>query len=377
MLRIQRVLLLELLLAFVVITGVVTGAVFLGLILRFVREGGGALGSQLMIEVLPKLVPTALSYSIPFAWLASMALVMGRWVSDLECTAIKACGVHLRVIVVPILALGCTLTVGCMLLNVYLVPRANREVRASLKDFLPKFLSSLRGTDRSVTFQSGRLSFDRWDESRGAFIAVEMDRRDGRGQLAEKAVMQSLRLEQVGLTEQERGLNLELEKAYLITVPGGEPDISAIASTPFVMGRVERVGASTLFAEFFGTPRYLHRPRVMVMPELAYAVERGGVARGCVQEGRIAIHGRLSLGGATFFLGLFALSVVLVLPPSGRRVRDFMLCFLPAILLFFPLHISGPSIARSTPAPEWFAMWSPNLVLLAVSSVLLFKAFRR
>jgi lipopolysaccharide export LptBFGC system permease protein LptF len=328
--------------------------------------------------VLPQLLPIALSYSIPFSWLTALALVMGRWVADHEKVAIQASGVHLRVIVVPVLALGCALAVLCMFLTVYWVPRAHRETRASLKDFLPKFLASLKGTERTVNFTSGRLSFDRWDSARQAFVAVEMDRRDQRGRLAEKAVMESLRLQQVGRHRDDRGLLLDLERAYIITAPGGNVEVESFGTqVPFVMGRVERVGASTLFNEFFGQVRFLHRPRDMVLSELAYAVERGGVARGSVQEARIALHGRLALGGSAFFLGLFALAVVLVLPPTGRRVRDFMLCFLPAILLFFPLHITGPSIARGTPAPPWLAMWAPNLVLAAVASVLLWRAFRR
>ena len=85
----------------------------------------------------------------------------------------------------------------------------------------------------------------------------------------------------------------------------------------------------------------------------------------------------MSLGGSAFFLGLFALAVMLLLPPSGRRVRDFMLCFLPAVLLFFPLHMTGPSIARATPLEPWMAMWLPNILMFTISMVMLAIAFRR
>jgi lipopolysaccharide export LptBFGC system permease protein LptF len=376
-LRIQRVLLVELLFVFVVITVVVTGAVFLGVTLRFVREGGGALGGDILLELVPRLVPIALSYSVPFSWLAASAMVLGRWASDREGIALQASGVHLRVIVVPLLAVGCLLGAGNALFNLYVVAEANREVRGSLKDFLPQFLSSLRGADRSVVFENGRLSFDRWDPEKQAFTAVEMDRRTGDGALAEKAVARNLRLEQVGGSDDERGLTLDLEGAYLITTPRGEPEIGWGTRAPLVMGRVERVGASTLFNEFFGTIRFRLRARDFVLPELAYADARGGVARGNLRDVRIALHGRTALGASVFFLGIFALGMVLVLPPSGRRVRDFLLCFLPAVLVFFPLHITGPSISRSLSVPPWLAMWSPNLLLLAASGALLFRAFRR
>jgi lipopolysaccharide export LptBFGC system permease protein LptF len=376
-LRIQRALLGELLFVFLLITTAVTSAVFLGITMRFVYQGGGALGSALLLAVLPKLVPTALSYSVPFSWLAATALVLGRWVADHECVAIKAAGVHLRAIVIPLVAVGCLLGVGGIFFNLYVVPTTNREVQASLKDFVPQFLSSLRGADRSVTFDNGRLSFDHWDEEDGAFVAVEMDRRDWRGALLEKAVMERLRLAQVGEEAEELGLSMDLSKAYLFTMPQGQAEATWRDQAPFVMGRVERIGASTLFNQFFGLTRFLHRPRDMTVSELAYSEARGGIARGGVHEVRIAFHGRMALGASGFFLGFFAMAVVLLLPPSGRRVRDFMLCFLPAVLLFFPLHMTGPSLSRETALPGWAAMWSPNLVILAVSLLLLIPAFRR
>jgi lipopolysaccharide export LptBFGC system permease protein LptF len=376
-LRIQRALLFELLFVFVVVTVVVTSAVFLGVTLRFVREGGGALGGDILLELVPRLVPIALSYSVPFSWLAASAMVLGRWASDREGIAIQASGVHLRVIVLPLVAVGCLLGSGNALFNLYVVAEANREVRGSLKDFLPQFLSSLRGADRSVVFESGRLSFDHWDVEQKAFTAVEMDRRTGEGVLAEKAVMESLRLEQVGAADEERGLELDLKNAYLITTPRGGVDVGYGSRAPLVMGRVERIGASTLFNEFFGTMEFLLRARDLTLPELAYADARGGVARGALRDVRIALHGRTALGSSVFFLGLFALAMVLVLPPTGRRVRDFLLCFLPAVLMFFPLHITGPSIARNLGVAPWAAMWAPNVLLLLTSGLLLARAFRR
>ncbi len=378
MLRIQRALLFELLFVFFLITSAVTGAVFTGITMRFIYLGGGALGSSILMDLLPQLLPTALSYSIPFSWLAATALVMSRWVSDNECVAIKVAGVHLRAIVIPLAAVGLVLGAGGVLYNLYVVPQANREIQANLKDFVPKFLSSLRGADRAVTFESGRLSWDHFDQERRAFIAVEMDRRNHRGELSSKAVMQELGLEQIGETKDDMGLSMQLRNAFIFsTSGGGEMAVATGNDAPFVIGRVESVGASTLFNQFFGTIRYLHRPRDMILPELAYSEARGGVARGDMQETRLALHGRMALGGSGFFLGFFALAVVLILPPSGRRVRDFMLCFLPAVLIFFPLHMTGPSIARNTPLTPWMAMWSPNIVLLSLSFLLLAIAFRR
>jgi hypothetical protein len=57
-------------------------------------------------------------------------------------------------------------------------------------------------------------------------------------------------------------------------------------------------------------------------------------------------------------------------------VRDFIVCFLPSVILFFPLLLAGHTLAR-TGWPAWLAMWSSNLVLGVGALGLLAVAFRR
>ena len=377
MLRIQRALLSELLVVFVMLTIVITSSVFIGVSLQLMRDGGGALGGALLTTMLPKLLPLSLSYAVPFAWLAATALVLGRWVADHEVTAIQSAGVHVRALAVPVLAAGLLLSVAGMWWNGWYVPRADRDLSAMVREFLPKFLASLKGADRSIAFSSGRLSWDHFDEESDEFVSVEIDKRTGEGVLTEKAVMQRLRLARVREGGGDQGLELVTRDSYLMRVLGGDPNVDYTDEAPVAMGHVESIGASTLFNQFFGAARYLYRPRQLTVPELLYGIERGGIARGSVRENRIALHGRLALGGASFFFGFFAVTMMLVVPPTGRRIRDFMLCFGPAVLLFFPLQIAGPALARSAGIPVWLCMWSPNILLFLVASALALKAVRR
>ena len=377
MLRIQRALLSELGFVFVMLTFVITSSVFLGVSLQLMRDGGGALGGALLTTLLPKLLPLSLSYAVPFAWLAATALVLGRWVADHEITAIQSAGVHLRTLAVPLLAAGLLLSVWGMWWNGWKVPKSDRDLSATVREFLPRFLSSLKGADRSITFSSGRLSWDYYDEETDEFVSVEIDKRHRDGRLTDKSVMQRLRLTRVREGGGDQGLELVTTDSYLMRFIDGDPNVDYTDEAPLTMGHVQSVGASTLFNQFFGAMRYLYRPRNLTVPELMYNVERGGIARGSVKEGQIAMHGRLALGAASFFLGFFALAVMFALPPTGRRIRDFMLCFGPAVLLFFPLQISGPSMARNSDLPVWLCMWSPNILLLAIAAVLSAKAVRR
>ena len=69
--------------------------------------------------------------------------------------------------------------------------------------------------------------------------------------------------------------------------------------------------------------------------------------------------------------------MALLLPPTGRRVRDFLLCFLPPVLLYFPLYLVSYSTGGGGIVPEWLAIWSANIVVGALGFGLLAWAYRR
>jgi len=376
-LRIQRALLGELLLIFVLSGIMVTAVVFLGVMLRAVQGGGGALGSGALLALLPHMLPIAATYSVPFAWLTATAFVFGRWSSDHELVALSAAGIHSRTLIGPYVMCSVILGVAGMLHNGWSVPIENRALHATLSDFVPQFLSSLRGSERSVTFDLGRLSFDRWDERDRALVSVELDRRDRNGRLGEKIIAARLRLQQVSEANHEPGLRLEFEDAYVMRAPQGEPEMSWQGAKGVTVGHVQRVGASMLFNDFLGAARFRSRPKDLTIGELLYALENDGIVRGSVPDLEIAFHGRLAAGVAALFLGLFAMAMAMALPASSHRVRDFTLCTAPAVLIFYPLQIAGPTLARSLHMSPWLMMWMPHLVLLGASILLLAKAVRR
>ncbi len=375
MLRIQRALLLELAVALFLIATVVSAAVFLGSTIHLLADGAGAVGAELLLELLPKLFPVAFSFSLPFSWLAAVAIVFGRWISDHELTALKAAGVRPRTLALPIIAAGAALAVFGMHFNAHVVPTSSRQVKAGLREMVPQFLASLRGSDRSVLMSRGRLSFERWAD--GAFHNVEIDRRREDGHLRQKAWARSVKLVPQQGDEEAVGLVFHLEDAIVMTAEDdGSRNVEREDAARMPMGRIHSIAASTGFNELFGAAPFQYRDRDMTVPELAYVVARGGVARASATRARTRLHGLLSLGASTFFMGLFAVAMLLVVPPTGRRVRDFNLCFLPCILTFFPLYVIGAPLARDQGWPPWLALWLSNGVL-ALAAFALFLFGRR
>lgn len=377
MLRIQRALLVELAVTAFFAVGVLTGILFTGFSIQLMARVGGSLGTRLLWELMPSLMPTALGYSLPFGWLASVSFVLGRWVNDHEVTSLRTAGLHVRALVLPVAAASALLGAVGMGLAAWVVPSAQQDVREGTRDHLEQFLTSLTGADRSVLLGAARLSFERYED--GAFHGVELDRRQPRtGRLETKVLAERLSLSQFHQDGAGSGLTLDLSQGYLIQAgETGQTEVVGASGQEIKLAQVEQLGGSTQFNAFFGVARYLARARDMEVPQLLYTRERGGVYRANAYESEVALHGRLALGCAPFVMGLFALAVALLLPPTGRRVRDFVLAFLPATLIYFPLLLASRGLAQALPTPVWVAMWLPVMALGSVALALLAWAYRR
>ena len=376
LLRIQRALIMEMLVVFVLVASLVTAAVFTGSTIRFMGAGGDALSSELIAHLLPKFLPIALGFAVPFSWLAAVALTMGRWSADHELTIVRTAGWSMSTLAMPVLAMGAILAVGAMAFHAYYVPVSHRTVRSTMKDYLPKFLGSLRGTDRSISMKHGRFSFRTFRD--GAFHDVELERRGPSGELLLKVLAKRMSLSQLRVDGEDRSLLYEVERALFITDRGGETEVKTVTGTSTLnMGAVARTGVTSSFANLIGVSRWTYRPKDMTANELLYLTRRTGGPYHDSERPKLALHGRLSLGASVFFLALFALAMSLVLPPTGRRVRDALLCILPAISIFAPLYIAGPSFAKRFGMDPWIAMWLPNVLLIVASLVVVLLGRRQ
>ncbi|MFM8386024.1 MAG: LptF/LptG family permease [Planctomycetia bacterium] len=376
-LRVQRALLVELAVTAVLAVGILTALLFTGFSIQLLSRAGGTLGSGLLWELVPSLLPPALGYSLPFGWLAAVSFTVGRWVNDHEMTSLRAAGVHVRTIAVPVIAVSVLLGVVGMALSAWVTPHAQRDVREGTRDHVERFLSSLSGADRSVLLGSVRLSFDHYGE--GVFHGVELDRRDPRtGRLETKVLAERLALSQFHREGEGSSLGLDLEQGCLVQVgEGGEAEVVGATGQDLRLAQVQQLGGSTPFLDFLQLDRFTARARDMDVRDLLYVLERGPVVRTTVVEAEMSLHGRLALGCAPLPMGLFALAMALLLPPSGRRVRDFVLSFLPATLVYFPLLLASTGLAAALPTPTWVAMWLPVTVLGSLSLALLAWAWRR
>ena len=122
----QRYILLELLKALAISVAGYTAVLMIAGLVKPMREG---LSVALLMQLIPLVLPRALSWTIPLASLTACVVAYGRLASDHEITAMRAVGIHPWQLVAPAALMAVALSIPATYLNDSLEPRCRRARR--------------------------------------------------------------------------------------------------------------------------------------------------------------------------------------------------------------------------------------------------------
>jgi lipopolysaccharide export system permease protein len=120
---------------FAIAAGVLTFVFLLGFLPQLANKvinKGVGLGTVMM--ALMYNIPVLLGYTLPIATLASVILTFGRLSSDNEIIAIRASGIPLQRLLMPLITVGILLSLILLLLNDRVIPRAYHAQRELLHE---------------------------------------------------------------------------------------------------------------------------------------------------------------------------------------------------------------------------------------------------
>ena len=360
---------------------------------------------QAVLALLPSILPVALAYALPYAFLLAVAFTYGRMVSDRELVALRVSGVHPRVVVSPVVGVGAVLSLALFGSFGWMIPGATQEFRMQQRNFPDLFIAALRGSDAFITFRQFRLSYSSYEPGTepgglGVFRDFELDQRDEEGNLVRKILGEEAQLHLDG-----DDLVLETPFAWLFmekgrpetgpkTVKVGDPvsvgpggtaaggraakGLGGGGAGPGVsVGSVEGLGAATSFKDALGNKQFERKAKDVELPDLLYMVERGDLPKVPRFRSLVELHARLAGSVTPLVFGLVAAAVCLNLSVRSRRLLGFLLAFLPTVLVHFPLALAGKSLAESRSVAPWIGMWLADAVLLLGAGVLLRRAYVR
>ena len=102
---------------------VLTFVLSIGLLVKATQLVIKGLDPKLILNFLAVSIPESFSFTIPLAVLVSALLVFGRLSSDGEMSAMKACGVNLWNVVIPLVGFGILLVAVSIFVNSEIAPR--------------------------------------------------------------------------------------------------------------------------------------------------------------------------------------------------------------------------------------------------------------
>lgn len=150
----QRYILVELLRIFAFVLSVLTVLlVFVG-IFHEVTDNG--LGPDLLLKIVPFIVPSLLPFTIPATLLLTVCVVYGRLSGDREVIAAKAAGINALSLLWPSFFLGAVLSVCALLLTDQVIPWSVANMQRIIKLGMENiFLDVLRAQNQYVDANKG------------------------------------------------------------------------------------------------------------------------------------------------------------------------------------------------------------------------------
>lgn len=155
---------------------VITGVFFIGSLYVSVREGISAVQ---ILRIAPFLIPYPLPYVLPFSLLLSAALVYGRLAGDNELTAIRASGIHMGRIILPVLVLGLGVGAVSLWLSDHVIPACAQKKNDVVKAAWDSLLHLRKGENFDVVLGRHSLHIDRYEGRRfeGVVLSFPEDER--------------------------------------------------------------------------------------------------------------------------------------------------------------------------------------------------------
>jgi LPS export ABC transporter permease LptF len=151
---VSRELLVSVLFAIVVLSLVlVVGNIFRKLLPLLVNHD---VPVEYLLSFIAYVLPFSLIFTIPWGLLTAILLVFGRLSADNELIALRANGVSISRVCVPLAVLALVCTAICLWLNVQAAPAAQEKLRSTIFDLATRDPMALFGSDQVIDEFPGR-----------------------------------------------------------------------------------------------------------------------------------------------------------------------------------------------------------------------------
>lgn len=300
-------------------------------------------------------MPEWLSLTLPSGTAIGVALAVSRLARESEITAMRAAGVPIRRIFLPILLVGIAVSVANFLIVEKLMPPAAKEYR--------KIVSQSSFVANAPAFKSNvMLQLDRYTAHFGTIQRT----REGTILLHDILIIERPKSGEVWLYVAEDGTYDD--GIWTIDKPLGwamnRTDLIAIESMDELV-ITERIRIPDLYSAPV--------PEEETLKELRDAIERGKASGIDTTLLEVAYHVKFSLPTSCFVFAIAAAAIAVSLSRAGPFVG--LIVSMALVMLFYNIHIvSTEIIGKNGWLPPVLAAWLPNILYAVVAVVLVWRS---
>jgi lipopolysaccharide export system permease protein len=362
----------------------VIGLTLLLVVVGVVGEAAkSGLGPKQIVEILPYVVPGLLPFTIPATLLLTTCVVYGRMSGDQEITATKAAGVSVMALLWPALILAAFLSLATFILTDQFIPWSRVNIQRIVTEAMEEiFLDILRtkqqlnDVDRGIsitvmgvdgkkliqpTFQYESKGGNRVTiQAREATIRFDVPKKIAWLNLYQADIATSGKVA-VKIERDTRPFPLpmtaEEERPRNITIESIRREMSELNNKR--NERDQTVLALSAFALSQGNYFQLNDPRLR---------DHGIVTDGLLvryKKLETEVHTRLALACSCFFFVLVG-SPFSILQGKRQFLTNFFLCFVPILLVYYPVVLLTQNLAKNDDLDPAWGMWIGNGILLVV-----------
>ncbi len=341
---------------------------------RILRElndmAGIGIGVTDTLQLMTYLLGMLAAYAIPVAFLFGILVAIGRMSSDSEVTAMRALGISLGQLVVPVTAVALVVALSTGALLSMVEPQARRDLRGFLGDVATRgglieegAFNELDTTGKRLLFVDGRGD---QNELEGVLISDRTDPVKPFTVVANRGKFEFVREDATARIRLYDG-DIHFER------PDTADDLYQRIS-------FKEFAYSFDLSGVVGSGRDRIRPREMTNGEIRGVLGEWDVTGKAPKWVRvksrdryeIQLHRRFALPVAPLLFALVGIPLGLQ-RSRGARSWGVLLC-VGLVFVYYALLSAGEYLAEEAIAPAAVSLWLPNLVFAVVAAFLLYRA---
>lgn len=408
-----------------------TGLFLIGGIIQQATQYG--VSPSQLLNIIPLLIPSFLPYTIPATMLFATCIVYGRLSHDNEAVALKAAGVDLLTMIRPAFALGLLTSAVTAGLEFAVIPMTQRMLQEELMSDPEERMYSLLKQERSIRLQNMPYYLYVRDVQDRRLIDVVVKRKstkDKDASVTEPKFDYVARSREARLVIDKKFNTLTVESDTNWVISGNKAIVDSQDNQPFEIALPDAFRRDKLLESLKDRSQTIDwdalpervaffkeesdkalltrqvlmdsKPGQLLTPfEQFQIAEESGIKPTQIPldpEERAKQVGHFSEVSKYYMrisrtmdwdyhsrpaLALGCLFFAIIGCPMGiwanraDYLSMFVICFLPAIIIYYPLIMAGAGYARDGKVPMVIGVWGANAVAAIAGILLMWRLIRR